>query len=779
MEVKKAAVLGSGVMGAAIAAHFANAGIPVLLLDIVPEGAEDRNKLAKAAIEKLPKTSPAPLTHPSKIKLMTPGNLEDDLEKLREVDWIVEAVIERLDIKQKVYHSLEPYRKEGSVLASNTSTLPLHLLVEGMPEKFRQSFMITHFFNPPRYMPLLELVGGKDTKPELLANIRRCAEVKLGKGVVECKDTPGFIANRIGCYWLMVGLIEAMKLGVRVEEADAVLGKPLGIPKTAMFGLFDLIGIDLMPLIAKSFLKTLPEDDDFRKIYQEPELIQRMIAEGYTGRKGKGGFYKMEKDAKGKKSMFVMDFGSGEYRPEQKAELASVEAGKEGMAALLSHPDIGGRYARRVMLKTFAYTASLIPEMADDIASVDAAMRMGYNWKYGPFEMIDKLAVPGKTGVQWLVEALEAEGMDVPPLLREAKGQPLYKEEGRDLKILSRGGDYQIKPVAEDAWSLADKKRGRKPLAKNGSAALWDVDDGVLCLELTSKMNALDPDSFALMQEAIAVTGKGYKGLMVGGDAGNFSAGANLGFFLYVANVAAWDQLESVLRLGQETFMALKYAPFPVVTALGGLALGGGCELNLHADAVQAHIESYTGLVEVGVGVIPGWGGCKEMLLRQRRLLPAHGPMPAVSKAFETIMLAKTSASAEEAREMGILNEKSRISMSRQRLLADAKARVLELAEGYQPPEPETIALPGPSGKAALLMAVDQFKAQGKVTPHDEVVAEALTSVLSGDQADITKPLTERELLELEARHFLRLTKSEATIGRIEYMLKNGKPLRN
>ncbi len=798
-EIQQAAVLGSGVMGASIAAHFANAGIPVLLFDIVPQGVEDRTALAKGAMEKLLKASPAPLTHPSKVKLITPCNLEDDLDKLEQVDWIVEAVLERLDVKQQVYHTLEPYRKKGSVIASNTSTLPLHALTEGMPESFRQDFMITHFFNPPRYMPLLELVGGKDTRPEALAAIRHCAEVKLGKGVVDCKDTPGFIANRIGCYWLMVGLLEALKIGITVEEADAVMGKPMGIPKTGVFGLFDLIGIDLMPLIAKSFLATLPADDDFRHIYEEPELITRMIADGYTGRKGKGGFYTLKKESDGKKTKLVVDLQTGEYRAEGKVNLASVDAGKEGLSALLSHPDVGGRYARIVMLKTLAYTASLIPEIAEDVASVDAAMRMGYNWKYGPFELIDRLATEGKTGASWLMEALQAEGMAVPAILTEGQGKPFYQVDGTKLYTLIRNGEYREEVVAEDSWLLADKKRGRKPLAKNGSAALWDVDDGVVCLELTSKMNALDPESFALMNEAIGVVQKGgYKGLMVGGDGAAFSAGANLGFFLYVANLAAWDELERVLKTGQDTLMALKYAPFPVVTAEAGLALGGGCELNLHADAIQAHIESYMGLVEVGVGVIPGWGGCKEALYRYAMaanpgatsqpvkgqephvlLQATSGPMPYVSQAFEQIMLAKVSASAEEAKRFGFLNAKSAISMSRKRLLADAKAKVLELAEGYQPPVPFALTLPGASGKAALQMAVDGFKAQGKVSPHDEVVADALTTVLTGGNADVTAPVTEAELLRLEREEFLKLAQTPATLARIEHMLKTGKPLRN
>jgi 3-hydroxyacyl-CoA dehydrogenase len=761
---------------------MANAGLTVFLLDIVPEGASDRNQLAKAAIERMQKASPSPFAHPSFSRRVSPGNLEDDLPALSQCDWIIEAVIERLDIKHQVYRTVDAVRKDGSVVSSNTSTLPLHALVEGMSERFRRDFMITHFFNPPRFMRLLELVTGPETNPAHVERIRDICDRQLGKGVVVAKDTPGFIANRIGCYWLVAGLVEALRLGIEVEAADAVMGRPVGIPKTGVFGLYDLIGIDLMPLIAKSMLATLPKSDDFCAIYDEPALIKRMIAEGYTGRKGKGGFYRLNKTPDGKKRKEVIDLKTGEYRPEQKASLASVEAAKGGLAVLLTHEDIGGRYARAVMTRTLAYAAQLMPEISDHVADVDAAMRMGYNWKYGPFELIDRLKHGETHGAAVLASMLQADGLPVPSMLTALGNQPIYREVSGKLEVAEHTGRYAPLVAPEGCWSLADIKRGQKPLLKNPSASLWDVGDGVLCLELTSKMNSIDPEILAMIPEALAeVQKRGAKGLMIGGDGDNFSVGANIGFLLYTSNIAAWDKIDGVLKAGQDAYMAMKYAPFPVVAAMHGMALGGGCEIIVHCDAVQAHIESYIGLVEVGVGVIPGWGGCKEMILRHAKA--AGGPMPGLAKAFELISLAKVSGSAFEAQDFGTLRPQGGmdgISMNRARLLEDAKQRVLAMAEGYQPPEPPLLTLPGPSGKAALMMAVEGFQAKGQASAHDARIAAELAWVLTGgDEADPTQPVTEQQVLDLERAAFIRLLKTPETLARIEHMLNVGKPLRN
>jgi 3-hydroxyacyl-CoA dehydrogenase len=571
---------------------------------------------------------------------------------------------------------------------------------------------------------------------------------------------------------MMVGLLEAMRLGIPIEDADAIMGKPLGIPKTGIFGLFDLIGIDLMPLIAKAMLATLPKNDPFRALYQEPPLVMKMITDGYTGRKGKGGFYRMNKDG-GKKVKEVLDLKTGEYKPEKKSTLESLNAAKAGPGALMMHPDIGGQYARSVMSKTLTYAASLIPEISDDIVSVDNTMKWGYSWKFGPFEMIDKI------GAANFIKALEAEKIPVPEILTKSQGKPLYSIIDNKRNYMTLKGDYAPIPTIEGMWLLADKKIGSKPIAKNGSASLWDMGDGVACLELTSKMNSVDPDILTLIEKSLETVKQNFKGMVIGGDADNFSVGANLGFILYAANMAAWPMIADVIKQGQRTMMAMKYAPFPMVSALGGMALGGGCEIVLHSSAVQAHIESYPGLVEVGVGLIPGWGGCKEMLVRHMQGLPQGSAMPAIAKVFEYIATAKVGGSADEAKDLKILNQASRISMNRARLLPDAKQLCLMMADNYTPPEPAVLNLPGATAKAALLMGLEQFVATGKATPHDVVVCTHLADVLAGGNTDITDTVTEQQILDLEVAHFMELIKTKGTLDRIEYMLNTGKPLRN
>jgi len=782
-DIKKIAVLGSGVMGSGIAAHAANAGLSVLLLDIVPKGAKNRNELTEKAIERQLAGKPSGFTHKKNAKLVTCGNLEDDLGKLKDCDWIVEAVLEKLEVKQDVYRKIDAARKAGSVVSSNTSTLPIHELVGGLPPSFAKDFMITHFFNPPRFMRLLEVVKGKDTRPEAFDAVCRFADVSLGKGIVACKDTPGFIANRIGVYWMMLALLEAMRLGITVEQADAVMGKPVGIPKTGVFGLFDLIGIDLMPLIAKEMLHTLPKDDPFVKLYQEPELVKKMIADGYTGRKGKGGFYRLNKED-GKKIKEVIDLKTGAYHQGKKVELASAAAGKEGLKAVVTHPDIGGQYAWAVLSGTLHYAAMLIPEIADDITAVDGAMRMGYNWKFGPFEMIDKL------GVDWFAEKLKSEGKSVPPILEKAKGKTLYKTDGGKRQAFNIGGNYKPIIPPDGSLMLADIKLSAKPVAKNPSASLWDLGEGVACLELTSKMNSVDMDILGLIEQAIPLVKKDFKGLVIGNDGDNFSVGANLGLMLMAANMAAWSQISDMIKRGQSAMMSLKHAPFPVVASLTGMALGGGCEMVLHSGGVAAHVESYPGLVEVGVGLIPAWGGCKEMLLRHLgekkepsgmigNLLATGGAMPVIKTVFEAIATAKIAGSAEEARDLKILREGDKISMNRVRVLADAKARCLDMAKNYAPPAPQVAHLPGGTARMALFMAVDGFAAVGKATPHDVVVSKILAGVLSGGDTDISEALSEQQLLDLEYEGFMELIKTKGTLARIEHMLETGKPLRN
>lgn len=798
-SIQKVAVIGSGVMGSGIAAQIANAGIPVVLLDIVPKDAADRSMLAKGAIDKMLKADPAPFMSKRNAKLITPGNMEDDLALLSDCDWIVEVVLEDLKIKHATYEKLQAHRKPGSVISSNTSTIPLHLLVEPFGDALAKDFMITHFFNPPRYMRLLELVTGPKTRKDAIKLVRDFCDIQLGKGVVECHDTPGFIANRIGTFWLQASLNHAVDQKVSVEVADAVLSKPVGIPKTGVFGLIDLVGIDLMPHLAQSLLSTLPEGDEYRRIARDFDFIKGMIAAGYTGRKGKGGFYRLD-TAGGKKEKQAFDitapsFSESAYHKSDKPRLDSVDAGKAGLRAVVTTDDAGGRYAWAVLRDTLAYAASLVPDIADSIADVDEAMRLGYNWKFGPFEMIDAL------GAQWFADALKAEGKTVPALVQKVGSGSFYRVENGKMQYFGTDGAYHNVVRAEGVLLLRDIKLYSKPLYKSSSAALWDVGDGVLCVEFTGKMNALDNDVFDVYHHAIKKIGDGkgeWKALVIYNEGTHFSAGANLGLAIFAMNIGLWPQIEELISGGQKAYMALKYAPFPVVAAPSGMALGGGCEILLHADHVQAHAETYCGLVEVGVGLIPGWGGCKELILRFQEkereqykkaigggdrlwMSPQNTPMGAVRKAFEVIGTATVAKSATEAKEIGYFRDRDGITMNRDRLLFDAKKKALEMAQNYAAPTPvESIRLPGPTGKVALDMAVSDFKKSGKATPYDVIVSDHLAAVLSGGaKADWTAPVSEQDLLKLEIYEFMKLVKNEGTQARVEHMLSTGKPLRN
>ncbi len=800
MTIQKVAVIGSGVMGSGIAAQVANAGVPVVLLDIVPKNladGEDRSKIAKGAIEKLLKQDPAPFMSARNAKLITPGNLEDDLKLLEDCDWVVEVVLEDLKIKHATYEKIAKHLKAGAILSSNTSTIPLEMLIEPLSKDVQKNFLITHFFNPPRYLRLLEIVTGKDTDAAKAKEVIDFCDIKLGKGVVKCKDTPGFIVNRILTFFMQSALNVAVADNVSVEVADAVLSKPVGIPKTGVFGLIDLVGVDLMPHLAESLLSTLPKEDEYRKIYKDYPFIEGMIKAGYTGRKGKGGFYRLKPDgSKEKQALDLQQNGFEEagYKKADKPKLASMDAGKKGLRAVVETDDQGGKYAWKVLRDTLVYAANLVPDIADSVAEVDEAMRLGTNWKSGPFEMIDQL------GAAWFAAKLKEEGIAVPKLLQAVGDGSFYKVIDGKLNYYGTDGKYHLVPRAEGVLLLSDIKLNSKPVIKTGSAAVWDIGDGVLCVEFTGKMNALDDQVFEAYHQAIKLIGKGdgqYKAMVIYNEGSNFSAGANLGLAIFAMNIALWPQIEELVSGGQKVYKALKYAPFPVVAAPSGMALGGGCEILLHADHVQAHAETYTGLVEVGVGLIPGWGGCKEMLLRYQEeereqfdkntggrkmwFSPKNTPMGAPRKAFETIALAKVAKSAQEAKEFKYLKKTDGITMNRDRLLFDAKAKALELAKNYAPPEPvKDIRLPGPSGRLALDMAVADMRKNGKATPYDVIVSGAVARVLSGgEKADWTKPLTEDDLYKLEREEFMQLVKHEGTQKRVEYMLENGKPLRN
>ncbi|MBC3940304.1 3-hydroxyacyl-CoA dehydrogenase/enoyl-CoA hydratase family protein [Sphingomonas albertensis] len=768
--VKKVCVIGAGVMGAGIAAQVANAGIPVLLLDIVPREGDDRDAVAKGAVAKMLKTDPAPFMSKRAAKLVETGNIDDHLDRVAECDWIVEAIVERLDIKQALYAKLEALKRPGTAVSSNTSTIPLGNLVEGRSDQFKADFLITHFFNPPRYMRLVEIVRGEHTDVAVAEKVEDFVDRFMGKRIVRAKDTPGFIANRIGTYWLAIAINAAMDQGLTVEEADQIGGRPMGVPKTGIFGLVDLVGVDLMPLLSKSLSSTLPAGDPYFDTVRELPLVDKMIADGFTGRKGKGGFYRFDKATRTKLSL---DLATGEYRHEAKPADLPGKTGKD-LAALIAEPGKIGTYAWSILGNTLSYAAMLVGEAADDVVAIDDAMKLGYNWKYGPFELIDRMG-PGV-----LAARLAAEGRDVPAILTTAGDRPFYRVENGQRQYLTAGGEYADVPRADGVELLEDIKLRSQPILQNLSASLWDVGDGVAALEFHTKMNALDDQVVALINEAIPVVRDRFKALVVYNEASNFSAGANLGAAMFAVGAGLWDMVEASVADGQQAYKALKYAPFPVVSAPAGLALGGGCEILLHSDAVQAHAETYAGLVECGVGLVPGWGGNGEMLDRWTKsgMVP-KGPMPVLTKVFQSISTAVVAKSAAEAKEMMILRKDDGITMNRDRLLADAKAKALSLVEGYVAPEKPTFRLAGASGRTGLNMAVADFQKKGMATDYDLVVADRLAEVLTGGEADLVDTVTEDQLLDLERAAFMASVKDPRTQARVVHMLQTGKPLRN
>ncbi len=765
--IERVCVIGAGVMGAGIAAQAANGGAEVILLDIA-EGA------AASAIKRMAKEKPAAFMHRKIAARITPGTTTDNLALIGDCDWIIEAVIERPDIKQELYRSLLPHLKAEAIVSSNTSTIPLRVLTEGMDAALKKRFMITHFFNPPRYMRLLELVTGAETDRVAIERISDFCDSRMGKSVVPANDTPGFIANRIGTFWLHAAVTEAIRQNIGVEEADAVLGRPAGVPKTGIFGLADLVGIDLMPHILASFESALAPDDAFHAYGSGPELVNKMIAEGYTGRKGKGGFYRLN-TADGKKIKEVIDLDTGDYSPARRPKPEALTAfRKGGLRAMLDHASAEARYARSVLLATLAYTASLVGEIADDGESIDRAMRLGYNWKIGPFQLIDQL------GPAWLVKALAADGIPVPPLLAALGDKSFYRvRDGVLQQFIGAGYENVTRP--DGVLLLEDIKRAGQPIFKNISASLWDLGDGVACLEFTSKMNSINPFIIFMVEKAVRELPKrGFKGLVLYNEGSNFSVGANIGLLLYGAKLRLWPVVRWTLKRGQEAYQKLKYAPFPVVGAPSGMALGGGCEILLHCDAVTAHAESYIGLVEAGVGIVPGWGGCKELLGRWSvsKKRPG-GPMPPVMKSFETIAMATVATSAMEARDHNFLRDHDDVVMNRDRVLAAARARVLKMAADYTPPEPYELNLPGPTGRTALQLGIRDFVAKGVASAHDATVGGVLAGVLSGGDTDALDISTEDHILKLERDGILALARTPQTRARVEHMLKTGKPLRN
>ncbi len=793
-QIRKVAVLGAGVMGAAIAAHLANVGIPSLLLDIVPPDAKkDRDVVARTGLEKTLKSRPAAFYSKRGARLVTVGNIEDDLEDLADVDWIVEAVVERLDIKQALYSKLETVLTPGTIISSNTSGLPAHMLLEGRSEDFCRNFLITHFFNPVRYMKLLEIVPTSDTDPALAQFMQQFATEVLGKGVVFCKDTPNFIANRIGTYGFMSTFQRVLAEGYSVSEVDTILGQSMGRPKSAVFRTADLSGLDTLMHVADNLYQNAPNDPQ-REVFRVPEVIREMVKRGWLGEKSGQGFYKLIKSPDGESMILELDLKTFEYVPQHKERFTSIGVArnlsdpKQQMLAVLSGDDRASLLARETTADSLIYAADLAEEIADSVVAIDEAMRWGFNFALGSFEVWDVLLENP--------EVLEKvfQDRELPALVRRVTTDGLgtfYTGSVGQRKYFDfHSSEYKPVPQPQGSISLEALKTDNRVLRDNGSASLIDLGDGVACIEFHTKMNTIDEGIIEMLHYAVEEGPKQFRALVVGNEAADFSAGANVLLVLMGSRSGEWKMLENALNGLQRAHQLLKYSPIPVVAAPTGRALGGGCEIIMHCNHTRALAESYIGLVEVGLGLVPAGGGCKELLLRQgadvatQKAGKTGGPFTPVRKAFETIAFATVSTSAVEAQELRFLRKTDAITVNRDLLLRDAKADAIKLADAqaagkWQPAQPQQLLLPGAGARLVLEQQIEGLLITGKISEHDAIVARHLARVLTGGDCSPVEPVTEQYVLDLEREAFLSLCGMEKTQERMQAILMTGKPLRN
>ena len=773
VEIKTAAVIGAGTMGLGIAGQLANAGIDVVLLDVPADG-PDRNAMTRHALERLLDPAQPGLLHKDLVRHITTGNIEDDFDKIAAADWIAEAVVERLDVKKALYRQIDAVRKPGSIVSSNTSTIPISLLVEDMPESFRAEFAITHFFNPVRYMRLLELVQGEDTQSDVIKCLEEFCDRKLGKGVVICNDTPGFLGNRVGVFAIQKALHTAFDMGLTPEQADAVFGRPLGIPKTGVFGLYDLIGIDLMSDVVASLESILPAGDAFHEVATEIPVMARMIEEGLIGNKGgKGGFYGLANPARGI-SRKTLDFDRFEHRnyvPCKPAAAADAEQSGD-FTALIGLDDEYGAYAWEVLSHTLCYAASLVPDVNESLVAIDDAMKLGYNWARGPFEMIDVI------GVDRFIARLEDEGRDIPAFLRTAAGESFYRAKKRKLRYLESDGGYSKLRRAKGVRRFSELRRTLEPIEENDAASLYELKHEIGLVEFHSKANALGPESMQLLETAVAYATDNLRGLVIHNDAQHFSCGADLATILGFVESGDMAGLDAFLDHYQKTLQSMRYAPVPVVAAPSGLSMGGGFEVLLHTDKVIYHANSVTGLVESLVGVVPGGGGVKEMLYRW---FEREGDITTAAwKAFMNIGYGNTARSPLEARELAMFRDGvDTWIMNRDRLLKAATDAVREMAPGYAVEKRQPLAMPGRDVWAELRDWLQKTHERGNLTPHDVTTGNQIAMIVTGGDIDAGTELTENDLFDLERKAFVTLGQTTETRDRIRYMLEHGKPLRN
>jgi 3-hydroxyacyl-CoA dehydrogenase len=796
--IRKIAILGSGVMGSRIACHFANIGMEVLLLDIVPkelnaaetakgltlENKNVRNRIVNDALTNTLKANPAPLYDSTKVSLITTGNFDDNMKDIASCDWILEAVVENLTIKKAVYDNVEKYRTPGTLVTSNTSGIPIQLMAEGRSEDFQQHFCGTHFFNPPRYLRLFEVIPGPKTKSEIIDFLMHYGDLYLGKTTVLCKDTPAFIGNRIGIYGLMESLHTILSLGLTVEEVDKLTGPVIGRPKSATFRTIDVVGLDTLINVANNLNQALTHDES-KDLFALPDLLKKMLENKWLGDKTQQGFYKKTKSASGATEILSLNLQTLEYGAQNKVKFPVLEQTKtiddlkSRFKVLIGSKDKAGQFYRTTFLGLFAYVANRIPEIADELFRIDDAMRTGFGWELGPFETWDAV------GVEKAVALMEEDKRPVAAWVKEFLAQgnkSFYKtENGKKLFYDIPSKSYKVIPGTE-SFIILDNLRGNKPVFKNAGATLHDIGDGIVGLEFHTKMNTLGGEVVDAINRSISIAEKDFRGLVIGNDGANFSAGANLALVLMYAIEQEYDEIDFMIRQFQTTMMRARYSRIPVVVAPHNLTLGGGCELTLHADHVQAFAETYIGLVEFGVGLIPAGGGTKEFTMRvSDSFEDGDLLLNNLKNAYMHIATAKVATSAEEARAMNILRKSDGITLNRSRLIADAKSAAIRLAEaGYtQPKMRKDIKVLGKSALGMFIAGANSMVAGKYISEHDKKISEKLAYIMCGGDLSAPTLVSENYLLDLEREAFLSLTGEKKTLERIQSILTSGKPLRN
>jgi 3-hydroxyacyl-CoA dehydrogenase len=804
-SIQKAVVLGAGTMGARIAAHFANAGLPCVLLDMVPPDlkpgapASERNRFARNGIEAAKKSRPAAFFSASLVDKISIGNFEDDLRRCAEADWIIEVVAENLEIKRNLLARVAQFRKPGAIVTTNTSGLPVHLIAEGLPEEFQQHWAGTHFFNPPRYLKLVEIIPGPKTAAAVVETLEDFCDRRLGKGVVVAKDTPNFIANRIGTFSMLNALRLMSELGMTVEEVDACTGPAVGWPKSATFRTADIVGLDVLIHVVKNIYETAP-NDELRERYKVPVLVEEMARRGWLGDKTGQGFYKKVK-GEGEKEILTLDVHTMEYRTRQKARFPSLEAGKtiddtrQRLRALVG-PMLEGQKGDKAqqflwgaLSETCLYAARRVPEISDNIVDVDRAMRWGFGWELGPFEMMDTL------GLEEFVGHVKQEGRELPALIEKvlASGRKSFYQSEKGTTTVFDLSAAGVKKVEEPAGTIILKtlKDAGREVERNSGASLIDLGDGVVCCEFHAKMNAIGADLIAMIHKGLKRLETDFDAMVIANQAVNFSVGANLMLVLVGAQEQEWDELHMAVKQFQNANLAIKYAKKPVVAAPQGMALGGGCEISLHAAKIHSAAEAYVGLVETGVGLIPGGGGTKEMLIRANEHAAGAGDLDlfhALKPVFENVAMAKVGSSAEECRELGYFRREDRYSMNTQRLVADAKETALGLARsGWKPlaaswqegAQTTQIKVLGEQFLSGAKLAIHMLVRGGYASEYDAVVARKLANILAGGPLTSPQMVSEQYVLDLEREAFVSLCGEKKTQERIAHTLKTGKPLRN